>query len=326
LDFARLGRTAQGTFNAYFKGWLDDVRIYSTALDGTAVATLAAQTDSITVNSNISYAASGNQIEIKVPRSDLGLDSGTRVSIDLHWADNIQHYNDIIEFALNGDSAPNRRFNYRYDTAVSDEACQRVFDNGNGNNMDLDADCDLDVYDLALFVENWLAPYDFDSFADLAEDWLLDYLPDDLPATILLEDDFEGALGNWTTGWVQTTSQYFSPSQSLWCQDCVDDLVSTDLDAGGKNSIHISFKYKMGSGCDSYDNVLLQYYDGSGYNTIVELSENDSDVWLYYSDTIYNTGGDAQYFINNFRIKLDGSGINVGGEYFCIDDVIISTE
>jgi len=327
LDFARLGRTAQGTFATYFKGLLDDVRIYSTALDGTAVATLAAQTDSITVNSNISYAASGNQIEIKVPRSDLGLGSSDDdIAIDLHWADNIQHYNDIIEFALSGDSAPNRRFNYRYDTTVSDEACQRIFDDGNGNNMDLDADCDLDVYDLALFAEDWLTPHDLDSFANLAEDWLLDYLPDDLDATILLEDDFEAALGNWITGWVQTTSQFFSPSQSLWCQDCINDVVSTDLDASGKNSIHISFKYKMGNGCDSYDNVFLQYYNGSGYNTIVELSENDSDVWLYYSDTIYNAGGDAQYFINNFRIKLDGSGINVGGEYFCIDDVMIFTE
>ena len=38
------------------------------------------------------------------------------VSFDFHWADNIQKSDDIIEFSISGDSAPNRRFNYSFDT------------------------------------------------------------------------------------------------------------------------------------------------------------------------------------------------------------------
>jgi hypothetical protein len=38
-------------------------------------------------------------------------------AFDFHWADNLQHLGDISEFGLNGDSAPNRRFNYRYEVA-----------------------------------------------------------------------------------------------------------------------------------------------------------------------------------------------------------------
>ena len=55
----------------------------------------------------------GNQMEIAVPRSMLGMAEGP-VAFDFHWADNVQNLDDVIEFALNGDSAPNRRFNYRF--------------------------------------------------------------------------------------------------------------------------------------------------------------------------------------------------------------------
>ena len=77
----------------------------------------------------------------------------------------------------------------------------------------------------------------------------------------------------------------------------------------------------MSFGVNDYDNVLLQYYDGSGYNTITELSLNGEGVWLHYSDTIYNTGVDTQYFIDNFRIRIVGAGINMSSEYFWIDDI-----
>jgi hypothetical protein len=55
----------------------------------------------------------GNQMEIAVARSTLGIAEGP-VAFDFHWADNVQTLDNVIEFALNGDSAPNRRFNYRF--------------------------------------------------------------------------------------------------------------------------------------------------------------------------------------------------------------------
>ena len=63
------------------------------------------------------YRVSGNKIEIAIPRSLIG-QTGT-VKLDFHWADNIQAPDDITQFFVSGDSAPNRRFEYRYDTSVS---------------------------------------------------------------------------------------------------------------------------------------------------------------------------------------------------------------
>lgn len=64
------------------------------------------------------YRKSGNKIEISIPRSAIGQSSTPDVTLDFHWADNIQKTNDITEFSVSGDSAPNRRANYRYGKIV----------------------------------------------------------------------------------------------------------------------------------------------------------------------------------------------------------------
>ena len=64
------------------------------------------------------YRVRGNKMEVRVPCSILGK-SGKRVAFDFHWADNIRKPGDITEFVVSGDSAPSRRFNYRYDTGSS---------------------------------------------------------------------------------------------------------------------------------------------------------------------------------------------------------------
>lgn len=68
-----------------------------------------------TVNSSISYSVSGNQMEIAIPRANLGLsDLAKPLLIDFKWADNINGGSDAMEFYLHGDAAPNARFNYRF--------------------------------------------------------------------------------------------------------------------------------------------------------------------------------------------------------------------
>jgi len=64
----------------------------------------------------VPYRVAGNKMEISIPRSVLGLPAKGDFAFDFHWADNIQKTDDIIEFAVSGDSAPDRRFNYRYET------------------------------------------------------------------------------------------------------------------------------------------------------------------------------------------------------------------
>jgi hypothetical protein len=58
------------------------------------------------------YRYSGNALELAVPRSLLGL-TGDSFTFDFHWCDNPSDLKDPISLCTSGDSAPNRRFNYR---------------------------------------------------------------------------------------------------------------------------------------------------------------------------------------------------------------------
>ena len=54
-----------------------------------------------------------NEMEIAVPRKLLGL-TGSKFTFDFKWSDNAADLKDPISLCINGDTAPNRRFNYRF--------------------------------------------------------------------------------------------------------------------------------------------------------------------------------------------------------------------
>jgi len=60
----------------------------------------------------LAYAYAGNALELAVPRERIGLD-GDALTFDFHWCDNPGGLESPISLCINGDSAPNRRFNYR---------------------------------------------------------------------------------------------------------------------------------------------------------------------------------------------------------------------
>lgn len=62
----------------------------------------------------VDYAVNGNKLEIKVPKSLLGITS--EPDFGFKWSDNMQEQNNIMDFWINGDVAPAGRFNYRYTT------------------------------------------------------------------------------------------------------------------------------------------------------------------------------------------------------------------
>ena len=64
------------------------------------------------VASNPEFLAQGNAVELAVPCKRLGL-KGEAISFDFHWCDNPTELKDPISLCTSGDSAPNRRFNYR---------------------------------------------------------------------------------------------------------------------------------------------------------------------------------------------------------------------
>ncbi|HXK94158.1 MAG: hypothetical protein HPY51_01325 [Candidatus Omnitrophica bacterium] len=64
------------------------------------------------------YQVNGNGLELSIPRSLIGQNQKTP-AFDFHWADNIQGFTDVSELGVNGDSAPNRRWNYRFEVQAS---------------------------------------------------------------------------------------------------------------------------------------------------------------------------------------------------------------
>ena len=60
----------------------------------------------------VSYRYKANKMEIAIPRKLLNL-NGNTINFDYHWADNPTDLIDPISLCTSGDSAPNRRFNYR---------------------------------------------------------------------------------------------------------------------------------------------------------------------------------------------------------------------
>jgi hypothetical protein len=62
--------------------------------------------------SDLAYRYNGNEMEVEIPAHLLSV-NGDQLVMDFKWSDNPGKLEDPISFALNGDTAPNRRFNYR---------------------------------------------------------------------------------------------------------------------------------------------------------------------------------------------------------------------
>ena len=62
------------------------------------------------------YAVNGNGLELSLPRGVVGETEGDP-AFDFKWADNIQGFAGVEELGVNGDTAPNRRWNYRFEVA-----------------------------------------------------------------------------------------------------------------------------------------------------------------------------------------------------------------
>jgi hypothetical protein len=63
----------------------------------------------------LKYHVRGHELELGIPRRDLGLDAGPEPPrFNFKWADNMQREGDVMEFTVNGDAAPNGRFRYAF--------------------------------------------------------------------------------------------------------------------------------------------------------------------------------------------------------------------
>ncbi len=64
---------------------------------------------------NVEYQVSGNRLQIKVPKTFLGI-SDDAFTINFKWSDNMQNDGDIMDFYVNGDVTPGGRFSFCYTT------------------------------------------------------------------------------------------------------------------------------------------------------------------------------------------------------------------
>jgi hypothetical protein len=63
----------------------------------------------------VPYRVSGNELHLAIPLEQLGLSKvTTETRMEFKWADNLQTEGEPSDFDLNGDVAPNGRFNYGY--------------------------------------------------------------------------------------------------------------------------------------------------------------------------------------------------------------------
>ena len=79
---------------------------------------------------NFDYAVSGNKMEIRVPRSVLGLTAEDKLDFEFKWADNnlVERLHEdpsvspqitrVLDFYVDGDAAPGGRFNFHYKEPV----------------------------------------------------------------------------------------------------------------------------------------------------------------------------------------------------------------
>ncbi len=60
------------------------------------------------------FRIQGNQMQVSVPRKLLEI-HGNRFTLEFKWIDNTQKPDEIMDLYINGDSAPEGRFRYRYE-------------------------------------------------------------------------------------------------------------------------------------------------------------------------------------------------------------------
>jgi hypothetical protein len=64
------------------------------------------------------FAVSVNKLELEIKREILNL-AGKEIDIEFKWNDNMQENGNIMDFYVNGDTAPGGRFNFVYTTQSS---------------------------------------------------------------------------------------------------------------------------------------------------------------------------------------------------------------
>ena len=96
-------------------GWLGyDFIVNLEVLNDQETTVKAWRADQWQTVGNARYRVNGNGMELAIPRSLVGQGKQTP-AFDFHWVDNLRDFGDVSDLDLAGDSAPDGRWNYRFE-------------------------------------------------------------------------------------------------------------------------------------------------------------------------------------------------------------------
>jgi len=142
---------------------------------------------------------------------------------------------------------------------------------------------------------------------------------------LINEESFEGSWppAGWTetNRWNKESNQEYHGSYSADCDGGggLSYLTTPNLDTSDATKIIVEFWYRDG-GCENGE-FILQYFDGSSWDTVYDLGSTSSSNWLHYQ--VETT--DTQYFQSDFKLRWV-SNTNNGNDDAWVDLVTVSKE
>jgi hypothetical protein len=238
-----------------------------------------------TVRSDIAYTVSGNQLMLTIPRASLGLGADP-VQFDFHWADNFQT-NDIADFYVDGDSAPDGRFNYRYITSSNTEVTLLADDFENGKQTNI-------------WAETWTN----------GSRW-----------TLTTNSPYTGnncAVGSYaTSGQSNLIARVSTAGYGSFRLNFHYKLTNV------LNAQNLQLSYLSTNGWVPIKQLSRDEFYPINQSWAYDEQQN---VWLNFTDTRCNAGPDGQFFATNFAFRIDASALNASGQQVFVDGVTLTAD
>ena len=237
-----------------------------------------------TLRSDLAYKVTGNQLMLAIPRASLGFGADP-VQFDFHWADNFQT-NDIADFGPDGDSAPDRRFNYRYLTTTNTELTLLSDDFENGQQ--------------SVWAETWAN----------GSRW-----------NLTSASTYSGntcAVGSYAgSGQSNLIARVSTLGYGSFRLSFHYKLASV-LDAQ-----NLQISYLATNGWVPIRELSRDEFYPTGQAWSYDERQN---VWLNFTDARLNIGSDARFFTTNFTFRIDVSTLTGAGQEVFIDAVTLTAD
>jgi autotransporter-associated beta strand protein len=236
------------------------------------------------VRSDIAYTVSGNQLMLTVPRAALGLTTDP-VQFDFKWADNFQT-NDIADFGVDGDTAPDRRFNYRYTTTTNLPVTLLADDFENGQQ--------------SVWGETWTN----------GSRWNLTTASPYTGNTCVV--------GSYaTTGQSNLIARVSTAGYGSFRLNFHYKLTNV------LNAQNLQISYLTTNGWVPIRQLSRDEYYSTNQSWSYNEQQN---VWLNFTDTRNNSGPDACFFTTNFAFRIDASALTAAGQQVFVDAVNLTAD